>query len=160
MPLRGPYAPELPELDPFLFAAVGEEIDGMPLSVLSALAQLGLDPRGEAARLSHLGDEPAADQLAGTIARLPGGRWTSPEMRKIAAGLVELLPRAPMGGSTDEATGGRADRKTATLPSPFLILLTLAGALLIGVAAHGSLSSDRPAASQPAAHVDTAHLGK
>jgi hypothetical protein len=32
-------------MDPFLFASVGEEIAGIPLSVLSALAQLDLDPR-------------------------------------------------------------------------------------------------------------------
>jgi hypothetical protein len=47
MPLRRPYAPVLPELDPFLFAAVGEEVNGIPLSVVSALARLGLDPREE-----------------------------------------------------------------------------------------------------------------
>jgi hypothetical protein len=73
MPLRGPYVPVLPELDPFLFASVGEEVDGIPLSVLSALSRLGLDPRGEAARLSDLAGEAAADQLAWTIARLPAG---------------------------------------------------------------------------------------
>jgi hypothetical protein len=43
MALRNAYAPELPELDPFLFAPVGEELNGIPLSVLSALAQLGLE---------------------------------------------------------------------------------------------------------------------
>jgi hypothetical protein len=54
MPLRRAFAPMLPEFDSFLFAAVGEERDGIPLSVLSALSRLGLDPRDEAARLSHL----------------------------------------------------------------------------------------------------------
>jgi hypothetical protein len=159
MPLRGPHAPVLPELDAFLFAAVGEEINGMPLSVLSALARLGLDPRDEAARLSHLANEPAADQLAGTIARLPGGRWTSPEMQSIAAGLVELLPRARISGSSDEVTGS-ADRKTSLRPSPLLILLALAGALLIGLAAHGALSSGHQETAQPASHADAADLGK
>jgi hypothetical protein len=45
MALRPAYAPELPEMDPFLFASVGEEIDGIPLTVLSALSQLDVDPR-------------------------------------------------------------------------------------------------------------------
>ena len=54
MPLRRAFAPMLPEFDSFLFAAVGEERDGIPLSVLSALSRLGLDPRDEAARLSRL----------------------------------------------------------------------------------------------------------
>jgi hypothetical protein len=62
----------LPEFDSFLFAAVGEERDGIPLSVLSALSRLGLDPRDEAARLSHLTKEAAADQLARMLALIGG----------------------------------------------------------------------------------------
>ena len=50
MSLRRAYAPMLPEFDTFLFASVGDEVDGVPLSVLSALSRLGLDPRDEAAR--------------------------------------------------------------------------------------------------------------
>ena len=42
----------LPKFDPFLFASVGEEIGGVPLSVLSVLTRLDLDPREEAAPLS------------------------------------------------------------------------------------------------------------
>ncbi len=62
MTLPRAYAPMLPEFDAFLFASVGEEVDGIPLSVLSALARLGLDPRDEAVRLAHLTREAAADQ--------------------------------------------------------------------------------------------------
>ena len=40
------------------------------MSVLSALSRLDLDPRDEAARLSRLTKEAAADQLANMIARL------------------------------------------------------------------------------------------
>src|SRR5947209_3742254 len=70
MSLRRAYAPMLPEFDTFLFASVGDEVDGVPLSVLSALSRLGLDPRDEAARLSRLTREAAAEQLARMIARL------------------------------------------------------------------------------------------
>ena len=70
MSLRHAYAPMFPEFDSFLFASVGEEVDGVPLSVLSALSRLDLDPRDEAARLSHLTKETAADQLARMIAGL------------------------------------------------------------------------------------------
>src|ERR1700724_4531430 len=90
--LRHAYAPVLPEFDPFLFASVGEEIDGVPLSVLSALTRLDLDPRDEAARLSHLTKEAAADQLARMIARLSDRRWTLSEARRIAGRLIERLP--------------------------------------------------------------------
>ena len=48
MTLRRSCRPLRPDLDKFLFAAVGEEIDGIPLSTISALTRLGLDPRQEA----------------------------------------------------------------------------------------------------------------
>ena len=86
MSLRHAYAPMLPEFDPFLFASVGEEIDGVPLSVLSALTRLDLDPRDEAARLSHLTKETAAEQLASMIARLSDRCWTLSEAHRVAAG--------------------------------------------------------------------------
>jgi hypothetical protein len=155
MALPGPYAPVLPEFDRFLFASVGEEIDGIPLSVLSALARLGLDPRGEATRLSHLAGGAAADQLARTIARLPGERWTASEMRRIAGGLIELLPRVTPGVSIGVGAGSA---KTSIRASPWLIVLALAGAVLIGLVAHGSLSFGGPRqTSQPV--FETLHPG-
>src|SRR6266550_2051569 len=104
MVLRRGYAPVLPEMDLFLFAPVGDEIDGSPLSVLSALARLGLDPRDEAVRLSCLTSEAAADQLARIIARLPDRFWTSAEIRGIASRLIELLPAVTKAGENDEVT--------------------------------------------------------
>src|SRR5260221_8858205 len=92
MTLRRAHAPMLPEFDAFLFATVGEEVDGVPLSVLSALARLGLDPRDEAVRLAHLTREAAAEQLARMIARLNDKRWNASEAWRIASGLVERLP--------------------------------------------------------------------
>jgi len=74
MTLPRAYAPMLPEFDAFLFASVGEEVDG-PLSVLSVLARLGLDPRDEATRLARLTREAAADQLARMIDGLYAQRW-------------------------------------------------------------------------------------
>src|ERR1700736_2727609 len=98
MPLRRTYAPTLPQYDSFLFASVGDEVDGVPLSVLSALSRLGLDPRDEAARLSHLTREAAAEQLARMIAPLSHQRWTLSEARRIAGGLIERLPPAATAG--------------------------------------------------------------
>ena len=40
--------------DPFLFSEIGEERNGMLLSMVSALARLDLDPWREAASLSRL----------------------------------------------------------------------------------------------------------
>jgi hypothetical protein len=137
---RGAWTPAFPELDRFLFATVGEEVDGMPLSVLSALARLDLDPRDEAARLSHVAGDAAADQLARTIARVPGGRWTSAEARKIAGGLIELLPRATRSANIEDGPGS-ATRKSSPRASSWLVALAVAGAILLGFVAQSSLSS-------------------
>ena len=140
MVLRSAYAPVFPEMDPFLFASVGEEVGGIPLSVLSALARLGLDPRNEAARLSHLTREAAASQLGRLFAELPSHPWTSSEIGRIASKLVELLPVAPNGGKNDHVTSivsGKLDAITSRH-----LIYALSGALVLGLIAHGYLTSD------------------
>ena len=52
-----------PELDDFLHASIGVERNEMPLSVLSALARLNLDPWKEAAELSELPSDCATQRL-------------------------------------------------------------------------------------------------
>ena len=137
MSLRHAYAPMLPEFDPFLFASVGEEIDGGPLSVLSALTRLDLDPRDEAARLSHLTKEAAADQLATMIPRLSDRRWTLSEAHRIAVRLIERLPMSNTAGKPDRIEPGV--ELTPGKVSPFLIYLALLIALLVGLTASGIL---------------------
>jgi len=128
----------LPEFDAFLFASVGDEVDGVPLSVLSALSRLGLDPRDEAARLARLSREAATDQLARMIAGLSTRRWSASEMRRIASELIERLPRASAAGK-----GNRPPRVTRPAtgfkPSSYLIYLALAMAMLVGLVASGYL---------------------
>ena len=139
MPLRRAYAAALPEYDSFLFASVGEEVDGIPLSVLSALSRLNLDPRDEAARLSQLTKETAADQLASMIGRLSDRRWSLSEARRIAGRLVERLPMA-IAASRPERFKTRAAPKPASDPSQFLVYLALLIALLVGLIGNGFLS--------------------
>jgi hypothetical protein len=81
-----------PEFDDFLYAPIGADDGEMPLSVLSALARLDLDPWQEAAELCELPTGTAAQRLAALIARLPGGRWTLADSRAMADRLIELLP--------------------------------------------------------------------
>src|SRR5258708_10596137 len=101
MSLRLAYAPVLPEMDSFLFASVDDEIASIPLSVLSALSRLDLDPRDEALRLSRLTTDAASDQLARIIPRLPDRHRTSLEAGSIATMLVALLP--PTNNHTEHA---------------------------------------------------------
>lgn len=92
MTLRPEYALGHSRYNAFLFASVGEEGNGVSLTVLSALTRLGLDPWQEAARLSDLPREAAARALAATIATLPEGDWKASDSGVIATRLVGWLP--------------------------------------------------------------------
>jgi hypothetical protein len=92
-----------PQYNDFLFATIGEQRNETPLSVLSALTRLDIDPWQEAARLSELPKDQAAQIMRSALAALPGGRWTASESSTIAARLVELLPQRKAGA--DENVG-------------------------------------------------------
>ena len=128
--LRPEYSLGHSEYNPFLFAAIGEDKAGLPLTVLSALTRLGFDPWQEAGRLSDLPRETAAVALAATIATLPEGDWKATESGAIAARLVAWLPgrnasavpsakaarfwgRRDEAGIGDRIVLGRACRRTA-----------------------------------------------
>ena len=81
------------EFNDFLFALVGEDRNGMPLSVVSVLARMNLDPWVEAACLADLPAETAARKLAAWLDALsdPALKPAGPDTR--ALGLIALLPR-------------------------------------------------------------------
>ena len=66
------------EFDAFLFAHIGEEKNGMLLSVLSALARLDLDPWREAAELARMPRQIARQRLTSLIEALPNQPPTQP----------------------------------------------------------------------------------
>jgi hypothetical protein len=76
----------------FLYAPVGEEGNGMVLTMLSALARSGVDPWRQAARLSELPREAAAKRLVSIISGMPRGQWAESEVEDIAARLADFLP--------------------------------------------------------------------
>jgi len=79
------------DLNDFLFASVGDQRNGMPLNVVSALTRLDVDPWEEAARLAALPKALAAEALEPMIARLPIFRRQQSDL-VISQRLVELLP--------------------------------------------------------------------
>jgi len=101
------------EFDSFLYASVGEDTHGMPLSVLSALARSDLDPWREAAKLAGAPGNVATARLASLIMAVPGRSSTLPNPGAIAAGLVALLPRR---ATVLPDPGTFASRLTALLP--------------------------------------------
>jgi hypothetical protein len=119
------------DLNDFLFAAVGDEPNGMPLSVISALTRLGVDPWDEAARLAALPKVLAAEALAPMIARLSVGRLPRSDDLAVARRLAGLLPmheHAASPGRKPADSGAKKSLHAIML----LACLSLAAAILFG----------------------------
>jgi hypothetical protein len=117
------------DFDDFLFAPVGEGENGMPLSVLSTLARLNLDPWQEAARLAGTPVTVATERLASLIAALPGRPSTLLGSRTIAARLIRLLPRRVIAN----VALGRTLRGVGAMVSHQAILFVIFMVLTLGV---------------------------
>jgi hypothetical protein len=77
------------QFDDFLYARVDEGSDTTPLSVLSMLARLDLDPWEEAAKLARLPRAAAAKRLVDFIAATSGAPHNA---KTVSDQLLELLP--------------------------------------------------------------------
>ena len=109
------------EFDGFLLAPVGEERNGMTLSVLSALARLGVDPWEETAALAAMPRDRARQRLAALIATTTKALASALNSDLVAARLIELLPTA---------SGSRTAAPVAKTSSSSVIVLILIGLLL------------------------------
>ena len=109
------YQPLETKYDDFLFANIGEQENGMPMSMATALTRLGLDPWDEARRLAALPASSAIPAVTHLIARVSGLTSTVSEAPKISAKLVGLLSSRdgrPAGGSkTSGALSWRIDAR-------------------------------------------------
>ena len=84
------------DYDAFLQAEVGEDRTGAAVTVLSALARLGLEPWTEAKELARLGSEDAEVRLEAHLAAITDVPALALASGSKAAKLVSLLPkRAP-----------------------------------------------------------------
>ena len=79
-------------LNAFLFAEVGTELNGSPLTILSVLARLGQDPWAEAANWAKLPKAATIDQLTQSISQMPLTPQALGEARTTATRLIKLLP--------------------------------------------------------------------
>ena len=138
------------EFNDFLFAPIGEERNGMLLSVVSALARLSVDPWQEAANLAQLPRATATRRLASLIATLPERPSTQLDPEANAARLIACLPRRIGSSATSLEASRSATVPTILQSQPLrygaLILLVLLGGL--GIAA----------TEQSAARVNTADV--
>ena len=81
------------QFNAFLRAALWVDRDAAPLSVLSALARLDVDPWEEAAQLARLPEASACAKLAAMLTNLPGGPAVRQDLDALCARSVRLLPR-------------------------------------------------------------------
>lgn len=79
-------------LNTFLFADVGTELNGSPLTILSVLARLGEDPWAEAARWAKMPKSAAVECLAQSIGKMPLDTPALADTYATASRLILLLP--------------------------------------------------------------------
>ena len=114
------------EFDDFLFAPIGEDRNDTPLSVLSALARLDIDPWQEAAELARLPQETATQRLASSIAALPDGPSALLEPETISTRLIALLPSRTSSKTPSRETllsVGAATNPRAVIPMIFIYVI-------------------------------------
>jgi hypothetical protein len=148
------------EFDKFLFASVGDDGNGMPLTVLSALARMDVDPWEEASKLTQLPKQSAVTQLASLLGALRNAPAIGMDLARIAAPLIALLPsprdRAPPMPKVF-AQGHEAPTRQPRAISTLLTVVTCVIFLLLSQWLMGSLQAPEQAQapSNPAAPVDS-----
>jgi hypothetical protein len=115
------------EFDKFLFAPIGDERNGMLLSVLSALARLDFDPWLEAANLARMPKETATERMISLIAALPDRPLAQQDSATVAARLIALLP---CGNDSDSPSRAMALGGVAAVNSRTILFVILMAFLL------------------------------
>jgi hypothetical protein len=120
-------APLGSEFDNFLFALIGEDRDGMPLSVVSALGRMGLDPWHEAAALAGMPAESAVLQLVTRFRALPDQLFKDPDRGTSAERLIALLPHPANSRAQAHATPAESGSPTRlrSWPSANIVLFAI-----------------------------------
>jgi hypothetical protein len=116
------------DFDNFLFERIDKNSEGTPISVLSVLARLGVDPWEEAARLAQLPRLAAAKSLASMIAAaMPGAPSACLDAGSVSDHLISLLPSPPVVTVLPRLKSGVRPPGTSRLA----VLMLLAAILLV-----------------------------
>jgi len=121
------------EFDRFLYAPIALNSHGVLQSVLSALARQDLDPWLEAAALTRLPAQIAAQKLCAVITALPEVPGTSHDPHAIAVRLIALLPsrsRADAQGPQQTSAPGAPKSPGKSVNQLLIIVACVALALL------------------------------
>ncbi len=148
-PARAGTMPSLADtgLGAFLFSAIGRDVNGSDVTVLSMLARLNKDPWVEAASLADVSRPVASARLASDIAQMPLTDDALSAAPARATVLVDLLPRRVATGEKPAVLRDRASTRAGlmTIFVALAVILALAAPLLGRGTGHPS-----PAPSPPA----------
>ena len=134
-----------PQFDDFLFARIDEDSEATPLSVLSVLARLGVDPWEEAAKLSRLERVSAAKRLVEFIAATPGASSAYLSAKTVSDRLIDLLPSsAGVTIQPSEERGVRALTKSRLLRSWPVVIAVILTVLLIVMSLRTTVQANEP----------------
>lgn len=92
MSLARTSVPRRPDFEGFLFADIGTQPNGLPLTVLSLFARAGVDPWSEAERLSKMSRVAAVSYMMSEINRAPAIYRSNVDVAQLAKSLVARLP--------------------------------------------------------------------
>jgi len=116
------------QFDDFLFARIDEGSNTTPLSVLSMLARLDIDPWEEAAKLARLPRAAAARRLVDFIAATPGAPSAYLNAKTVSDRLLNLLP-SPVLPRQEQAT--RVLKKVPFVWPAVIVAIVLAISLIV-----------------------------
>ena len=139
------------DLGAFLFAEAGAGLGGMPFTVLSVLARLGLDPWDDAGRLARQPDQEAARQLARILAAQPGTLAAGAD--GAAARLVALLPGRAAPSRLSLARPADTDLQAVRRRAAVLAVAGVLTGLALMLVGHLAAAGDGAAASKPSSAI-------
>jgi hypothetical protein len=138
------------EFDNFLFAPLGEDRNGLPLSLVSLLGRMDLDPWNEANSLARLPVEAAVRRLASLLAALPVALLRDADPGTMAARLIALLPH----GTDHKVPSPVAPIAASTRVHPRIVISAILFALyLLWVLS----TQNAGTTTDPSTHSDTTH---
>lgn len=135
------------QLDGFLYSLVRTQPNGMSLSVVSMLAQRGVDPWDEARHLAGLQPAAAVAALCEIVSDLPGEQLSPAAANELATRLIGLLPTAR--GQAHKAERIEEQGASAAMPrrgwrlllTPYWLVWALSTLLLFSSVATGRMPS-------------------
>jgi hypothetical protein len=119
------------QFDDFLFARINDAGEPTPLSVLSMLARLDIDPWEEAAKLARLPRPAAAKRLVDFIVATPGVSSAYLNDSTVSDRLINLLPSPAVRAVPRQEAVARVLKGSRFVMWPAVIAVVLAIALIL-----------------------------